>query len=82
MCIEHTDAMDVLGAGHSNGASIRLGRAVVAFTHPMDLELEHALCIDFRAAGGDPSKRIAVELDEASARRLADAIVDALDRVS
>jgi hypothetical protein len=41
--------------------------------------LEHALCIDFRAADGDPASRIAVELDGASARRLAQTILAVLD---
>ena len=78
MCLDYSDATDVVGAGHANGESIGLARAVVSFTHPMELELEHALCIDFRAGNGDPSERIAVELDTGSARELAYAILGAL----
>jgi hypothetical protein len=81
MCIDYADATDVLGAGHANGTSIGVRRAVVAFTHPTELPLEHALCIDFRAGNADPSERIAVELDPASARELAYSILGALQRV-
>jgi hypothetical protein len=47
----------------------------------MELPLEHALCIDFRAGSGDPSERIAVELDMTSARELAYSILGALQAV-
>ena len=80
MCIDYTDATDVLGAAHAGDRSIGLTRAVVAFTHPTELPLEHALCIDFRAGNGDPSERVAVELDTESARELAYSILGALQR--
>ena len=80
MCIDYADATDVLGAGHANGSSMDVRRAVVSFTHPIELDLEHALCIDFRANNGDPSERIAVELDHESARQLAYSILGALQR--
>ena len=78
MCIDHSQATDIMGAGHANGESMGLERVVVSFTHPMELDLEHALCIDFRAGNGDPSERIAVELDTESARELAYTILGAL----
>ncbi len=81
MCIDYSDATNVVGAGHANGESIDLKRAVVSFTHPIELPLEHALCIDFRAGNGDPSQRIAVELDAGSARELAYSILGALQSV-
>ena len=81
MCIDYSDATDVIGAGHCSGGSIGVRRAVVSFTHPLELPLEHALCIDFRAGNGDPSERIAVELDPAFARELAYSILGALQRV-
>jgi hypothetical protein len=80
MCIDHADATNIVGAGHTKRESMGLSRAVVSFTHPMDLDLEHALCIDFRAGSGDPSERIAVELDTESARELAYSILGALQR--
>ena len=81
MCIDYSDATDVVGAAHTSGGSIDVARAVVAFTHPMELPLGHALCIDFRAGSGDPSERIAVELDMTSARELAYSILGALQAV-
>ncbi len=81
MCIDYSHATDVVGAGHANGESIGIARAVVSFTHPMDVPLDHALCIDFRAGNGDPSARVAVELDPASARELAYSILGALQAV-
>lgn len=81
MCIDYTDATDVQGEAHAGDRSIGVTRAVVAFTHPTDLELEHALCIDFHAGNGDPSERMTVELDTDSARELAYSILGALQRV-
>ena len=51
-------------------------RAVVAFDHPQDALLEHALCLDVRGPGGE---RLAVEIDADSARALAEAILAVLD---
>jgi hypothetical protein len=49
-------------------------RAVVYFDHPQDAPVDHALCID--VWGG--AQRVALELDAASARRLAEAILATL----
>ena len=53
-----------------------LDRAVVAFDHPQDALVEHALCLDVRGREGE---RLAVELDAGSARRLAETILAVLD---
>lgn len=53
-----------------------LDRAVIAFDHPQEALLEHALCLDLRSAVGE---RLAVELDADSARRLAQTILAVLD---
>jgi hypothetical protein len=53
----------------------RAARAVVYFDHPQDAPLAHALCIDVWSDDG----RVAVELDGASARRLAESILAVLD---
>jgi hypothetical protein len=80
MCTYMTHDVDVRGSGYGGGEWIGLRRAVVSFDHPQDAPLEHALCIDFRTDGADPAGHVAVELDAASARRLADAILAAIDR--
>jgi hypothetical protein len=78
MCIERMRSTDVVGTAEAGGSRLVVQRAVVSFTHPIDLDIEHAVCIDLRADGGDPSERVSVELDEASARKLAETILSAL----
>ena len=78
MCTYETHTTHISGSGYARGEWIDLRKAVLSFDHPQDAPLEHALCIDFRT-GGDPASHVAVELDAASARRLAAAIVATLD---
>jgi hypothetical protein len=78
MCTDITHRAEVTGAGYAAGEWIDVKTAVVSFDHPAELVLEHALCIDFRANNGDPSARVAIELDSDSARRLAYTILTAL----
>jgi uncharacterized protein DUF6295 len=78
MCTDITHRAEVTGAGYAAGEWIDLRTAVIAFDHPAELPLEHALSIDFRAGNGDPAARVAVELDADSARQLAYAILMAL----
>lgn len=79
MCSYLTRTADVRGSGYARGEWIDVRSAVVSFDHPQDAPLEHALCIDFRSASGDPSARVAVELDADSARLLAETILASLD---
>ena len=79
MCTYETHTAELSGTGYARGEWIDVRTAVVSFDHPQQAQLEHALCIDFRSDNGDPSSRVAVELDPSSARRLAEAIVTALD---
>jgi hypothetical protein len=77
MCTYLTHTTDLAGSAlRSDGEDwFALERAVIAFDHPQDALVEHALCLDLR--GG--SARVAVELDAASARRLAESILAVLD---
>lgn len=77
MCTYVTNTTAVSGSGLSGDEWFRVTRAVVYFDHPQDAPLDHALCIDVR--GGDVTERVAVELDAASARRLAETILATLD---
>ena len=79
MCSYVMNTTPVVGTGYANGEWIDVRKAVVAFDHPQRFDCDHALCIDFRAAAGDPSARVAVELDKDSARRLAETILATLD---
>ena len=55
--------------------------ASVYFDHPVHFAAGHALMIDLRNPAAGPSARVAVEMDAASARQLAHAILAALDAV-
>src|SRR3954471_5239783 len=75
MCTYVTSTVAAGGSGYGGDDWVRVARAVVYFDHPQDAPLDHALCID--VWGG--SDRVAVELDAASARRLANAIIATLE---
>ena len=75
MCTYVTTTAAVSGSRYDGDDWSPVDRAVVYFDHPQDAPLDHALCID--VWGGDG--RVAVELDAASARRLAQAILETLD---
>ena len=74
MCTYVTTHAEVDGSVLVDGEWQRADRAVVYFDHPQDAPLAHALCID---VWGDTG-RVAVELDAASARRLAESILGIL----
>jgi hypothetical protein len=78
VCSYVSYATDVTAAGYARGEWIDVRSAVVSFDHSPRLAPSHVVSIDFRAGGADPSARVAVELDAASARRLAATIVAAL----
>ena len=76
MCTYVTSHVEVGGSASNGDDWFRVDRAVVYFDHPQDAPLEHALCIDISA--GDPARRVSVELDASSARRLAESILATL----
>ena len=77
MCTYLTLTTDVTGSGLGrDGDWFAAHRAAVYFDHPQDAPLEHALCLDVH--GSTPTERVAVELDAASARRLAETILAVL----
>lgn len=79
MCTYLTMTAPVSGSGLRDDDWFGLRDAVVYFDHPQDAPVDHALCVDFRGADGRASSRVAVELDAASARRLAETILAVLD---
>jgi hypothetical protein len=77
MCTYLSQTTPLTGSGLVHGDEwFSLDRAVIAFDHPQDALVEHALCLDLRSAAGE---RLAVELDAESARRLAETILAVLD---
>jgi len=79
MCTYLTLTTPVAGSAQRGDGWIAVTEAVVSFDHPQEAPVEHALCIDFRDARGAPHAHATVELDAASARRLATTILAALD---
>lgn len=75
MCTYVTNTAPMSGSASRGDEWFRVDRAVVYFDHPQDAPLDHALCLDVWGNG----KRVAVELDAASARRLAETILATLD---
>ena len=78
MCTYLSSTTPLVGSGRRAGSDdwFAVDRAVVAFDHPQDALVDHALCLDVRGVGGDG---VSVELDAASARRLAETILAVLD---
>ena len=77
MCTYLSQTTPLHGSGLRQGDDwFTVDRAVIAFDHPQDALLEHALCVDVRGPNGE---RLAVELDADSARRLAESILAVLD---
>ena len=75
MCTYVTTTAAVAGSAYDGDGWFGVDRAVVYFDHPQDAAVDHALCVDVWGAAG----RVAVELDAASARRLAEVILATLD---
>ena len=77
MCTYLSASTPLSGSGTAGGDDwFALDRAVIAFDHPQDALVDHALCLDVRGADG---ARLSVELDADSARRLAATILAVLD---
>ena len=79
MCTYTTTLVEVGGAGKGAAGWFPLTSASVYVDHPVHALPAHTLNVDFRNPERGPSARVAVELDAASARELAHAILHALD---
>ena len=85
MCTYETSNVEVTGSGKGPDPArgpagwFKLSRATVYFDHPVHAQAGHTLNIDFANPGIGPAARVAVELDPASARSLACAILEILD---
>ncbi|MGO9661450.1 MAG: DUF6295 family protein [Acidimicrobiales bacterium] len=79
MCTYQTDQVALSGSGKGAGGWFSLAAATVYFDHPVHAPAEHTLNVDFINPGLGPGARVAVELDPASARALAQTILAAVD---
>ncbi|TAN19853.1 MAG: hypothetical protein EPN30_11420 [Actinomycetota bacterium] len=81
MCTYITEHVEIAGSGKGANGWFKVSEASVYYDHPVHVPLEHSLNIDFLQPELGPSARVAVELDAASAKRLAEAILSTLSRV-
>ena len=79
MCTYQTATVPVTGSGKGAGGWFPLTAATVYLDHPVDAPMAHTLNIDFRNPDRGAAARVAVELDPAAARQLAESIIAMLD---
>lgn len=80
MCTYQTEKVSVSGSGKGPLGWFPLTAATVYLDHPVDAPADHTLNVDFINPEQGASARVAVELDPASARSLAEAILLSLDK--
>jgi hypothetical protein len=79
MCTYSTANVPISGSGKGTAGWFPLTAATVYLDHPVDAPAEHTLNIDFRNPDRGAAARVAVELDPAAAREVAEAILAMLD---
>ena len=80
MCTNIIRQIELDGSGKGAQGWFEVRQANVSYDHPFHVALEHALNIDFVDESKGPGARVAVELDVASARALAQTILAVLDQ--
>ena len=78
MCTMIVQQAAVEGSGKGAGGWFAVRQASVSYDHPYHVAQEHALNLDFVDMAQGPGARVAVELDAASARALAQTILAVL----
>jgi hypothetical protein len=78
MCSYIVERTAVTGSAKAAGTWVPITNAVVSVDHPSHATLDHALILDFVAAGRPVSERVALELSLASARELISCMQTAL----
>ncbi len=78
MCTYRTTVLDVRGSGKGAQGWFPVTRATVYLDHPVHAPYEHALNVDLLNPDLGAGARVALELDPASARALAESILSAL----
>jgi hypothetical protein len=81
MCTYQTELIALAGSGRGRDGWFPLTDASVYVDHPVHFPAGHALMIDFRNPSRGAGARVAVELDAASARALAESILASLEAV-
>jgi hypothetical protein len=78
MCTYITERVALSGSAKGQRGWFPVTTASVYLDHPFDAPFDHALCIDVLDPASGPSARVAMEIDPASARALAEAILATL----
>jgi hypothetical protein len=78
MCTNVTIRADVEGSAKGAQGWMKVDAAYVSFDHPQHAPFDHSLNIDFVAEASAGVQRVAVELSAASARLIAEKIIEAL----
>jgi hypothetical protein len=78
MCTYQTHKIRIDGSGKAKKGWISLSEATVYVDHPVHMQQDHSVNIDFLDPAQGPSARVAVELSEEAALALADAIHQAI----
>lgn len=78
MCTYETTSLSLAGSGKGSNGWFPVTRASVYFDHPVHAPGEHTVNIDLLNPDRGPAARVAMELDPASARSLAEAILTTL----
>ena len=79
MCTYLTRSLPVDGSAKGPNGWFTATSATVYYDHPVHAPAEHTLNIDVLNASLGPSARLALELDPATARALAEAILATLE---
>ena len=79
MCTYQTTTLAVRGSGKGGVGWFAVKAASVYVDHPVHAGADHTLNIDLHNPDAGPAYRVALELEAASARALAEAILQALD---
>jgi hypothetical protein len=79
MCTYRTDRLTVTGSAKGPQGWFRVTDASVYLDHPVHALAEHTLNVDLRNPAQGAAYRVAMELDPAAARALAESILRALD---
>jgi len=81
MCTYQTTTLRVRGSGKGATGWFRVSDANVYFDHPVHATDTHTLNIDLVNPSRGPGQRVAIELDAASAKALAETILATLAAV-
>ena len=82
MCTYTTEIVALTGSAKGPHGWFDASHASVYVDHPLHLSRQHAVLIDVLNPTLGPASRVALELDDSSARSLATAILRALDGVA